>query len=387
MKNTIFFMVIAILFSFSCNSAKKALEKGNYNDAFYKSVKKLQKKPNDQEQAEIFTISYQKANQQDLDKINLLQVSNEKDIWEEIYKSYTNLDNRQKTAETVLPLRVVGKTTNFQHIDYSSKIVNAKKNAAEYFYRKGLELLMGDKLSVRNAYNHFVKAKTYSNNYSDIDQLMNQALEKGTTHVIITPLNKSEINVAPEYLFNLVDFGMQDLDQNWVKYYNNPQKPSYDYNIVVSIVNIYISPDQLKETKEEIKKDVEDGWLYEFDDKGNVKKDSLGNDIKHKKYKTISCNLISKTQRKNSNIEVTVEYQDNKTKRIIETTPLSASYEFQHISAFANGDLNALDEKTRKIIGQGIISFPTTDVMLKNLTDNLKQKIKTDIKNNNYRIK
>ena len=73
MKQIIFFLGLAIIFSYSCNSSKKALQKGNYNDAFYKSAKKLQKKPNDQDQAEIFTISFQRANQQDLDKISYLK--------------------------------------------------------------------------------------------------------------------------------------------------------------------------------------------------------------------------------------------------------------------------------------------------------------------------
>ena len=387
MKQVVYLLSFVILFSFSCNSSKKALQKGNYNQAFYKSVKKLQKKPNDQEQAKIFTISYQKANQQDIDRIIFLKTSEEKNIWDEIYKKYKTLDNRQKTAKTVLPLRVGGKTTNFKHVNYNSNIIEAKKNAAEYHYRKGLELMMGDKLSIRNAYNQFAKVKTYSNSYSDIDQLMTQAIEKGTSHVLLEPINKAEKHIEAKYLFNLIDFGMQDLDKRWVKYYNNKQKLNYDFNIFVSVVNFYIGANQLKEIKETVTKKVKDGWKYEFDSRGNVKKDSLGNDIKHIKYKTISCELTKKIQRKISNIEVKIEYQDNKTRRIIATSALSAKYEFYYTSAYANGDLNALDENKKKIIGRGVIGFPKEYFILKELTDKIKTRVKNDIKSNGYRIK
>jgi len=387
MKQVIFLLSFAIIFLFSCNSSKKALQKGNYYQAFDKSVKKLQRKPNDQEQAEIFTISYRKANQQDLDRINYLKISNEKDIWGEIYKKYKKLDSRQKKAETVLPLRVGGKTTNFKHIDYNSKITEAKKNAAEYHYRKGLELLMGDKLAIRNAYNHFAAAKTYSGNYSDIDQLMTKAIEKGTSHVLLEPINKINNNINPIFMFNLIDFGMQDLDKRWVKYYNTKQKENYDFIIFVSITNLHIGTNQTKETKETITKEVRDGWKYVFDNNGNVKKDTIGNDIKEPKYKIISCNLTKKIQRKLSNIEVKIEYQDNKTKRIIATSTLNSKYDFYYISSYANGDMNALDNNTRKTIGRGVINFPDEDFILKNLTDKLKLRIKNEIKRNSYRIK
>jgi len=387
MKTIVYLLSIVIIISFSCNSSKKALQKGNYNKAFYKSVKKLQKKPTDQEQAEIFTISYRKANQQDLDRINFLKTSNEKKIWPEVYKKYMTLSNRQRTAETVLPLRVGGKTINFKHIDYNSNIIEAKNKAAEYHYRKGLELMMGDKLSIRNAYNQFAQVKVYSGSYSDIDQLMKQALEKGTSHVFIEPINKSNNTIEIKHLLNLTDFGMQDLDKQWVKYYNNKQKANYDFNIYVSVTNLEIGQNKLKETKETISKKVEDGWRYVLDASGNVKKDSLGNDIKEPKYKTISCELTKKIQQKLSSINIKIEYQDNKTKRIIATSPLSTKFEFYYISSYANGDLNALDENTKKTIGKDVVSFPEESFVIQKLTDNLKPKIKANIKSNGYRIK
>ncbi len=216
---------------------------------------------------------------------------------------------------------------------------------------------------------------------------MQDAIDKGTSHVFIEPINKSNRTIQDKLLFNLIDFGMQDLDKKWVKYYNNKQKSSYDFNIFISIENLNIGQNQLKETKETIKKEVKDGWRYVLDNNGNVKKDTLGNDIKETKYKTISCELVKKTQKKHSSINIKIEYQDNKTRRVIATSQHIAKHEFNYVSSYANGDLNALDENTKKTLGKGLSQFPEEYFVINELTNKLKPKIKSDIKSNSHRIK
>ena len=72
----------------------------------------------------------------------------------------------------------------------------------------------------------------------------------------------------------------------------------YDYFVNVNVRNIAVSPDQTMQRDTVVKKDVEDGFSYQLDKKGNVMKDSLGNDIKTKKYKTLQCALIETIQSK-----------------------------------------------------------------------------------------
>ena len=61
-----------------------------------------------------------------------------------------------------------------------------------------------------------------------------------------------------------------------------------------------------------VKKDVEDGFTYQLDKKGNVMKDSLGNDIKTKKYKTLQCALIETIQSKACRIDGDIEVDSDK---------------------------------------------------------------------------
>jgi hypothetical protein len=386
MKNLIVVLLIGALL-FSCNSAQKALQRGSYEQACILAIKKLQKKPLDEEHAQIFTVAYQKANQKDLDRIDYLKQSGEQTSWDEIYKLYKKLERRQELAETVLPLRAGGKTVNFEHINYNQKIIEAKNSAADFHYNKGRELLNGDKAEARQAYNHLVQVRNYTNSYSDLEALILEAKEKGTLNVFISPMNKTYAQLSPEFLGNLVDFGMEQLDDNWTRYFNTPVKEQFDYNIFVTINSVYVSPNDMKESKEIVKKDVRDGWEYEFDSKGNVKKDSLGNDVKKPKYKTISCTVTQKIQKKFSTIKANIEIQDNKTKRIVSSTPEEAKYEFNFISAYANGDLNALDEKTKNAIGKSPATFPADLEMINYAGDDLKQKVISAIKRNKNYIK
>ena len=386
MNKLLVVLLVGILF-FSCKSSQKELQQGNYEQAFIKSVKKIQKKPDDREQAEIFTLSYKKSNQKNLDRIEYLKMSGEANAYDEIYNNYLSLDRRQKLAKTVLPLRAGGQTVNFTHVNYNQQIIDAKKGAADYHFRKGLELLKGDKDAAKKAYYEFEAVRKYSSAYEDINRLQLEAKEKGTTTVLLVPMNKTYSQLSKEFLSNLIDFGMQDLDKDWIQYYNTPQKNYFDYNIFISINSVYISPDDLKESKEIVKKEVKDGYKYILDTKGNVMKDSLGNDMKVDKYKTISCTVIQKTQNKTAKIEAKVEYQDNKTKRIVAAIPAIGVHSFSYISALANGDLNALSEESKKTIGKTPIAFPTGGEMMELSAIELKEQIKAILITNKRYIK
>jgi hypothetical protein len=386
MKKLILLFLASLIF-FSCDSAKKSLSRGAYEQAVMMAVKKLQKDPNDVEHAEIFTVAYQKANQADIDKIEYLKLSGDQNALDDIYSLYTKLDNRQKLAETVLPIRTGGKTIDFEHINYNQMIVEAKNSAADFHYNKGLELLGGDRTDARNAYNHLIQVRNYSSQYPDLEKRIQQAKDLGTNYVYVTSMNKTYAQLSPEFLGSLVDFGMNEIDENWIRFYNTPTREKFDYNIFVTIISVYVSPDDIKESKETVNKEVRDGWEFQYDSKGNVKKDSLGNDLKQPKYKKISCTITKRMQKKYATLKSNVEIQDNLAKKIVSSTPADAQYVFEYLSSFANGDLNALDEETRKSVGKSPATFPNDLDMIQYAGEKLKYKIIETIKVNKGQIR
>jgi hypothetical protein len=145
---------------------------------------------------------------------------------------------------------------------------------------------------------------------------------------------------------------------------------------------ITVSPESEKQLFYEEKKKVRDGWEYELDEDGNVKKDTLGNDIKVPKYKTITCKVVEKLQSKSAVIIGSINYIDNRTNELIRTDPIKSETFWQHRSGIANGNVNALTAKTKKIIGIPPAPFPRDFDMLSDAGQILKRMTKDIIYQN-----
>ncbi len=375
MKKLLTIITIAGLIFTSCDSAKKAFQRGSYDVACIKAIKKLQKKPYDEEHAKIFTVAYQKANQKNIDRIEYLKQSKERQSWDEVLRLYKKLERRQELAETVLPIRAGGRTVNFEHINYNAQIIEAKNSAAYFHYNEGVKLMSGDREDARKAYQHFMNVRNYTNSYDDLEQRIKIAKEKGTIKVLMSTINKTTADLPVRFMQDLTHIGTKHIDDRWRRYYNAPLNLKFDYNAFVVINSVRISPNNVSEKKDIVKKKVRDGWKYKLDINGNVKKDSLGNDIKVPKYKIISCTITKKIQNKTATISANVEIQDNKTRRIVSSIPIKSGAKFSYTSSFANGDINALSSELRKTVGKSPISFPSNQEMLENTRTDLKKKI------------
>jgi hypothetical protein len=374
----------------ACNSSKKQLERGNYDEAVENSVKKLRKKANNPKEIEILENAYPKANQKDLDRISFLQKEGRPDRWEEIAKLNTNLKNRQNLVKEITPLSIDGRTVNYQYVDYDRDIVIAQRNAADFLYNNAKKIINGnDRLANRQAYYQLVKVKELNPVYADIDKLIKTAKETGTNFVMITLKNSTYFSLSNEFKEDLLSFGSFNLDNEWVKYTISPNgdELQYDYTIYVNIKKIDISPEQVKESSFEEKKKIQDGWEYDLDAKGNVRKDTSGNDIKKAKYKNISCRVREIVQHKAAYISGSVEYFENQANRKIQEAPISAEHIFEYGVCNANGDLNALTEETRKRLGNRPVPFPSDMDMIFGATQTLRDAIIDVLRRNSQIIK
>jgi hypothetical protein len=95
-----------------------------------------------------------------------------------------------------------------------------------------------------------------------------------------------------------------------------------------------------------------------LDEKGNVKKDSLGNDIKSPKYKTITFNLIETIQTKSARVSGKLEYFNVVRNEFLREDPVTSDAFFEHRCLMAVGDINALKPETWAKLGSSPIPFP-----------------------------
>jgi hypothetical protein len=204
------------------------------------------------------------------------------------------------------------------------------------------------------------------------------------SRALITLDNRSIIKFDRDFEDDLLALDLPRLNSEWVEYHTRDLDKSinYDYYVNVIIKNIAVSPDQTMQKDTVVKKEVEDGFSYQLDKKGNVMKDSLGNDIKTKKYKTLQCALIETIQSKVCQISGDVEVVQANPEKILKKDPLGAESGFEHVSARALGDIQALSQEQIEKTKVKPLPFPSDMEMVLRCSDALKQAINGAIQSN-----
>jgi hypothetical protein len=368
-----------------CGSSKKQLQKGNYDAAIEKSVKQLRKDPKDVKQIDILTQSYKVANEQDNERVRFLKMEGRPNNWDEIYLVYKALNDRQSLVRTVTPLNMNGRSVDFSYVDYVPEMVNAKRKAADFYFAHGSELMKsGLKESYRQAYAEFIRAKQYVGDYEGIDNKIQESKYQGMSRVFVTVQNNSILKFPKEFEQDLLALDLPRLNSEWVEYHtqNLNADTQYDYFVNVNIKNIAVSDNQTMQKDSVVKRDVEDGFTYLLDKKGNVTRDSLGNDIKIKKYKTLQCALVETVQSKVCRIDGDVEVIQMNPNKVLKKDPIGAQSGFNHISSRALGDIQALTPKLLERTKTSPLPFPTDIEMVIRCSESLKMAINGAIQNN-----
>ncbi|RPI44056.1 MAG: hypothetical protein EHM46_03320 [Bacteroidetes bacterium] len=373
-----------------CGSTTKKLQQGNYDAVIDKTVKKLIKKPDARAAADMDR-AYQMGNERDLERIRYLKMENNPDNYDEIFARYNSLKERQRRVRTVTPLNIDGRTYSYEYVDYDAEMVNAKRKAADFFYDNGKSLLEKalQKSDYRDAYYQLVKASEYSGGqYEKIDEMIYDARMKGISRVIVEVTNQSPLQLPRQVEEDLISFDTRGLGNEWVEYHfkHVDTNADYDYMVLVKLLTINVSPDEVKDTDQIFNKRVSDGFEYVLDANGNVMKDTAGNDIKLQKFKDINCTLIETRQFKTVQIRGEVEIQSMKPERLIQKEPFGASNQFEHFSARSIGDPAALTEEAFKKTQQEKMAFPSDVDMVMTCTETIKPAIRNAIYANRQAI-
>ncbi len=389
MKKIVVFTVMALLIA-GCASSLKQLQRGNYDEAIKTAVKKLRVNPTDQEQSEVLDKAYLLANQQDHDRIKFLKEDGSSNIWDEIFVKYSKLKSRQALVSTVLPLQLGDQIIDYEYTDYDSEIIRAKRKAADYFWNHAKELMTkGDKESYRQAHYEFQKAKEYAGNISNINQLIKESHWKGINRVFVSFENKTQLKLPVQFKKDLMDFGVTDFNSEWIEFHTTKTSINtyFDYFIIINLKKIEVSPEQIQQKDRMESKDIEDGWEYVLDDNGNVVKDSEGNDVKVPKKRTISCTLIETHQYKAAKLAGDIELVQNDPHKIIKQVPIGAESIFEHISARAIGDVNALSDESKELLKNKSAPFPRDLDLIIDGAETFKKSIRVGLRNLRRRIK
>ncbi|MGZ0017477.1 hypothetical protein [Yeosuana sp. AK3] len=380
-------------FILSCSTRKqveKAINTGNYELAIADALDKLKtnkSKKSKEDYVLMLHDAYIKAVDRDLNSIKFLKKDNNPENYQDIYETYVKLNARQETIKPIMPLQINNKTIPFRFNDYSNDMLQARDNTSDYLYEKGLDLLDSDsKPNIREAYNVYNYIESINPNYEKTRAFMDEAHARGTDYVIVTIENQSNQVIPKRLEDDLLNFDTYGLNQFWTVYHAyQDTNLSYDYAMTLQMKRINISPEQVKETQLVREREMVDGWEYKLDRNGNVKKDSLGNDIKIDKIIKVKARFSQFNQIKSTQVMGNVVYVDLKTNQLVDTFTLESEFLFQNIFAAFRGDKRALTKDDLRLLNNRRVPFPSNEQMVYDTGEDLKRKLKNII--NKFRIR
>jgi len=388
MKN---FTIITVLFlALSSCVGRKQIEKqlntGNYDQAINNALKKLETNKNAKRKQDYVLMlrdAYYKVVEDNHYRINQLKQDGNPEYYETIYNLYTRLNSRQNSIKSVLPLQINGKTIKFKFNNYTSDIIDYKSKVSDYKYSQAIQLLStSDKYNAREAYGLLEDIERINPNFKDVRSLMDQAHFKGTDFVIVSIKNETNQIVPTRLEEELLDFDTYGLNDNfWTLYHANASAEiNYDYAMQLQLKRINISPEHVYEKEYVREAEIVDGWEYVLDENGNVAKDSSGNDIKQDKIVRVLARLSEVQQVKSTQVIGQVVFTDLKQNQVLESFPIDSEFIFENFYGRFRGDRRALSDDDKRLLGNRAVPFPTNEQMVYDTNEDLKQKLKSIIK-------
>lgn len=209
----LYFLLLPLFYIAACKAPGKAFNQGNYTDAVERSVRKLQKNPNDAEARHILQNAYTFAVNEYQEKIRALSELNTDNRWEQLYFQYSQLQRlHDKIYEAPAAVQVA------KPVNYASYLATYADKSADVHVQKALLLLDerdADKSSYRDAYYELRAALKFKPNDAGVLKMLRDAKEAATINVLLFP-----VDVAGSYRYN-TSYAFRNFEANLVRTIRN----------------------------------------------------------------------------------------------------------------------------------------------------------------------
>ncbi|PZX94540.1 hypothetical protein DOS84_03000 [Flavobacterium aquariorum] len=391
-KITLIIAFFTLITSCGVKQTQNNLASGNYDAAIDIALSNLRSnkdKKGKQDYIYLLEEAFAKVKERDLNTISFLKKENNPSNLEKIYNTYLALHDRQEKIKPLLPLKLIKEERNaiFPFDDYNDQILSSKNALSNYLYTNAKALMLTkNKMNYRRVYDDLIYLDKINHNYKDIANMLDEAQLKGTDYVIVYTKNETNM-IIPEQLQNdLLDFKSYKLNDKWTVYHSVKQKDTYyDYGMLINFRTILISPEQIKEREFTKERQVVDGQRKQVDSNGKIVLDRQGKPIMVDNLINAMVKINEIRQFKSCQITAKVDYVDNKTKQSLGSFPVTSEFVFENIFASYKGDPRAADDNYNSNFYNKAVPFPSSEQMVYDTSENLKEKINGVINNNQFR--
>jgi len=350
--------LILAAFSFSCSSGNRAFEKGAYDQAVMKSVKRLRKKSTNEKALVTLKKAYPLAQKWHQDNINRAKSSISVFKWEQVLREYQSLDNLYQQIQ-----RCPACLEELSPQSFHTEIEQVKKQAAQVRFEQG-DLHLNKAQQGRNkpeahlAFDDFSVCQQLNPNYPEVRERLDRAKYEATYRIVVQqiPMHSRTFQLTNDFFQNKINeflhsqtsnpfvefYTQQEADNLGIKNIDQVLLMQFD-DFVVGEATTVINNEQL------IKDDVVIGQVEveelqeETDDKGvttskkvKVKKDVLG---------TVEATLKTTTVQIESRGLLDFQIRDAYTEKILTQEKFPGTFVWQTAWGNFNGDERALTKK------------------------------------------
>lgn len=385
MKNTLLVLLLAAVALTACKSTQAIIEEGNYDQAIEQALRKLVgKKKKKADVVNALEIAFEKATAEDTALINRLKAEGRSENWSKVYSAAKRIESRQRDIEPLLPLvDDRGRKADFKFVRTGPILAESKGKAANHFYNSADALMrqarQGDKVAAREAYHQLERIGQYYERYKNTSGLLNEARDLGVSRVLFRMENVSNSILPRDFEREVLRTDVQNMNELWREYYTRDGGQDFDYEIVMKLQDIDVSPEAERIRDFDQEKEIEDGEEALRDAQGNVQKDTSGNIIKVPVKKFVRATVTETYLNKAAIIGGTLVFYDKRKREILDTKPLGVEAVFEHYSTRFRGDRRALSDDVVRNLDNRLIPFPPDEVLLMDAADLLKPIIKEKI--------
>jgi hypothetical protein len=379
-----FYILIFLLpvFAFySCKTANKLYNKGDYDGAVELAVKKLNKKPNDTEVKSLLQDAYRYAVNEKENAISNLSQSNNDLKWEKIYSEYASLQkmytaiNRSPEANAVV-----------NAADYSSYLDTYGEKAADARVARGVRLMdNNDRNSFKNAFYEFQAAYKFRPT-NDIKNKMDEAYDAAVIRVVILP--SDQIGYGNSYGYNAgyqhVNYQMQNFEDDVAR--------NLQYNTGNSFVKMYpmyearnrnIQPDHLLDmgfTNFNLGRVYDERSSRQVSKRVVVKEIVVKPDSIVKEYATVYATITTtrRTLISEGNYRITIRTADG---RWLWSDNIRGDHRWQTSFATYTGDARALSDSDQSELNNRECYAPGEDEIIRKILADIGNDVQYRIRN------